>query len=100
MTNVTSHIYRDVQQTVFASWSLATTADEKLPVSFQACANDIDKGPLCVALEEVRPDLEHGQTETSGIQLGFRLGLVKVYHGKRLLYYTPDPVKYAVLASY
>lgn len=78
--------------------------DEQLPVLLEALADDVYKGPLRVALEEVRPDLEHGQAERRGapvrsISLGFSpVAVLKVDDVERLLDDAPDPVQDPVLA--
>ena len=71
----------------------------------------VDEGPLDVALEEVRPDLEHREAEALGVQVrrpsllllprpGPGLGLVKVYHVVRFLDDSSHPMQDALLASW
>lgn len=54
--------------------------DQHGTVDSQTLTDDVDEWPLRVALEEVRPDLQHGESETSraGGVHDFRCFFVKV----------------------
>lgn len=73
---------------------LQTVSNEQLSVLLQALSDNVDEWPLCVALEEMCPDLENGSAERSRVPLrpDVRLFVFKVDDVVCLFYDTSNPM--------
>jgi len=81
---------------------LHAASDEQLSILLQALADDVYNWPLRVALEEMCPDLENGQTQGGRVPvcLDISLAAFEVDDVVRLFYNTPNPMQDPVLAVY
>lgn len=79
---------------------MASTPGEDFSVPLQTEPNDVDERPLCVALEEVCPDLQDSKAQASGVggHLGFLV--IKVYYRVGFRDDAPDPVQYSIFAIF
>lgn len=68
--------------------------EQHAPIHCQPLPDDIDERPLRIALEEVRPDFEHGKSNVISVAIiyGFRRLLVKVNDCVCFFDDTLDPV--------
>lgn len=75
-------------------------SDEQLSILLQTLTDDIYKGPLRVALEEMCPDLENGQTQCGRVPVCLLVGLIviEIDDVVRFFHNTADPMQDPIFA--